>query len=1026
MKEERIDDYLDLIQKLLRCREGEEHHILNKNLELIDIGLVKTMAKVAEVLADQESQDDANFLILLAQAIAENFNLSPSNQLAFLLKVLQAINNTDGDIEMIYPLLQENLDKLNSNFSLVLSNWITVNFLDVNSDLSPDIGLLVCTFSDIIKDFQLGERATNLEIAITGYELAKKIFSKKDKKWAMLQNNLGTAYCNRIYGDLGENVEKAIDSFKLGLEVYTFKAFPKDWAMLQNNLGNAYCKWIRGDRLENIELAINAFQNALRVYTMDKFSSQWALIQSNLGITYRNRVQGELAKNLELAIQCYQAALQVFTFKSFPKYWADVQNNLGIAYLYRIQGNRDFNQETALNAFKRVTSFYTKETYPEQWAAVQNNLAVTYYKRILGKRTENFERAINCYNQALEIRTIQAFPEKWARTHNNLAGVYRDLEKNDEAISHLRESLKIYTSNIYPFECFQTARNLGNIAVELEQWVEAINAFTSSIEGVDKIRNWGLSDQRKQEILSEAIDVYINIVQAYIKNCQPDKALEYIERSKARNLVELLATRDLYPKGNIPETVLDELKRLRRELVAEQRRLDIADLNGLEDMIPSADQPMLDSAAWLKNRDRLNQLLQQLDNLITTEIDPIDPNFKTAQQVKPISYNEIQNLVDDRTAIVEWYINDDNFHTFIITHQSQHPKVWSSSTEERQAFLDWQEEYLQDYQQNREQWIEKLLDRLYRLSEILHIDDIINSLPSNGDQIILIPHRFLHLIPLHALPLSQHPCLIDRFPRGVRYAPSCQLLQLTQNQERSNFERLLAIQNPTKDLGYTTVEVGTIQRYFSNADVFVEDTAKKAALVQVKIKDDGTREVIQNSQLSLANCAHFSCHGEFNFESPLDSALLFADGERLTLGEIFDLDLSQCRLVTLSACETGLTNYKILSDEYVGIPSSFLYAGSPSVVSSLWQVQDVSTAFLMIKFYQNLLSYETVAIALNQAQLWLRNLTKKELQEWIADHKISLDRTLNLHLGRRLHKISDNAKPFESPFYWAAFCAIGQ
>ena len=80
----------------------------------------------------------------------------------------------------------------------------------------------------------------------------------------------------------------------------------------------------------------------------------------------------------------------------------------------------------------------------------------------------------------------------------------------------------------------------------------------------------------------------------------------------------------------------------------------------------------------------------------------------------------------------------------------------------------------------------------------------------------------------------------------------------------------------------------------------------------------------------------------------------------------------------------------------------------------------------MIKFYQNLSLSETVAIALNQAQLWLQNLTKKELQEWISENKISLDATLNMSLRRRLHKMSDNEQPFKSPFHWAAFCAIGQ
>ncbi|NER30044.1 MAG: CHAT domain-containing protein [Symploca sp. SIO1C4] len=868
----------------------------------------------------------------------------------------------------------------------------------------------------------IGNRAENVEKAIVALKAALEIRTREalPKNWATTQNNLGIAYYNRWQEERGENLERAITCYQNALQIRTQEDFPIEWAETQNNLANAYSERIRGDRAENLERALAAFQSVLQVYTCENFPHDWAMTQNNIGETYRSRIRGDRKKNLDAAIMVYQEALLVYSFEAFPERWAILQNNLGIAHYSQKLDDRTETLERAITCYQNALQIRTQKNFPIEWAETQNNLGNAYGERIRGNRTENLENAIDAYQAALQIHTRKSFPHEWAKTHNNLASVYHDRGQSTEAISCFHSALQVYTPLTFPFECLTTGRNLGNTALAYREWIEAIKGYHVAIEAVEQSRTWAITDVRRQEILSNAIAVYANIVQACINNNQSDKALEYVERSKARNLVELLASRDIYPKGDISKTVLNELKRLRREVVAEQRRLDIAEQNRL------GGEQRLDSAAWLKDRDRLNQLLQQLDNLITNEIDPIDPNFRATQQVKPISSNEIQNLVDERTAIVEWYINDDNFHTFTITNQSQHPQVWSSSAGERQAFLDWQEEYLQDYQENREQWIEKLSDRLYRLSEILHIDDIINSLPSNCDQIILIPHRFLHLIPLHTVPLSQHPCLIDRFPRGVRYAPSCQLLQLTQNPERTNFERFLAMQNPTKDLGYTSVEVGTIQHYFRHTDVFVENAAKKATIIEVKIKDNGTREVIQNSQLSLANCAHFSCHGEFNFESPLDSALLLADGERLTLGEIFDLDLSQCRLVTLSACETGLTNYKILSDEYVGIPSSFLYAGSPSVVSSLWTVQDVSTAFLMIKFYQNLSSYETVVIALNQAQTWLRNLSKKELQEWISENKISLDATLKMNLRRRLHKMSDSEQPFKSPFHWAAFCAIGQ
>ncbi len=143
----------------------------------------------------------------------------------------------------------------------------------------------------------------------------------------------------------------------------------------------------------------------------------------------------------------------------------------------------------------------------------------------------------------------------------------------------------------------------------------------------------------------------------------------------------------------------------------------------------------------------------------------------------------------------------------------------------------------------------------------------------------------------------------------------------------------------------------------------------------------------------------------------------------LTLGEIFGLNLSQCRLVALSACETGLTDPTSLSDEYIGLPTGFLYAGSPSVVSSLWTISDISTAFLVAKFYQNLQQGSSVAVALNQAQRWLRDATGDELQQWMEEQQLPLAPTLKISLPRRFRQ---NRQPFQSPFYWAAFCAVGQ
>ncbi|MFM6900396.1 MAG: CHAT domain-containing protein, partial [Microcystis panniformis] len=253
---------------------------------------------------------------------------------------------------------------------------------------------------------------------------------------------------------------------------------------------------------------------------------------------------------------------------------------------------------------------------------------------------------------------------------------------------------------------------------------------------------------------------------------------------------------------------------------------------------------------------------------------------------------------------------------------------------------------------------------------------ILALIPDTCQRLIIIPHWILHILPLHALPVTVEtqalrPNLIlqDLFPKGVQYAPSCQILQkISQSFHHSDFNKLFAIQNPTKDLPYTDLEVNILSTFFTESQIITKDNATQ-------------NTVLPPLKSSDTHCYHFSCHGSFNPTNPLESALFLGNKEFLTLGEIFELHFNQCRLVTLSACETGLIDLGSISDEYIGLPSGFLFAGSPCVVSSLWTVSDLSTAFLMMKFYEILLDKTqqiSVPVALKTAQNWLQNLTVQE------------------------------------------------
>jgi len=758
---------------------------------------------------------------------------------------------------------------------------------------------------------------------------------------------------------------------------------------------------------------------------------------------YRDHIQKNPAVNQERAIACCCNALTVYSRFSRWEAWARTQNNLALVYKEPIWGNPAENLEKAIECCFNALKFYTcgafslTERHRWQWAKIQSNLSILFRNRSYGEKLKNLEQALACCKNALQVRTREDFPSDWADTQNNLGLIHRDLGQIDEAIKCFQSALEIFKPNTFPLKCLMSGSNLGNTAFAAMCWAKAIEGYDVAIKAVEQSRIWSSNDTRRREITSEAMEVYVKAVQACINDAKLDKAIEYIERSKVRNLVELLANKDLYPKRELYtneddyQRICYQLDQLRREIPAKQRQLEIV-ISG------QASEPSNRFYVEKLQQD-LNHLQKQQDNLLK-EINQVDPSFKFTQQVEPISFSDIQALIDERTAIIQWYLMGDRFFTFIITHHSPYPKVWQFSAKDMKALRKKTIAYLRlYYRKGSNWWRNQLEERLRNLAEILHIDEILSHIPTECNQLILIPHQGMHILPLHALPLGKKEqtgkqttqnYLLDKFPRGVRYAPSCQLLQLSQNRQRPHFNYLFAIQNPTDDLPYTNLEVEIIRTFFPSAQVLAKQEATEAAL---KV----------NQELPLANCNHFSCHGKFNLKSPLESALILAKDEQpedglLTLAEIFELTLNQCRIVTLSACETGLTGLNDISDEYISLPSGFLYAGSPSVISSLWRVQDFSTTFLMIRFYENLSQFPrlqegTVAIALNQAQQWLRNLSTEEFEKLINKYKPQIEQIFSQLPERKYRIFQASLKqvckrqpyPFANPYYWAAFTATG-
>jgi CHAT domain-containing protein len=283
---------------------------------------------------------------------------------------------------------------------------------------------------------------------------------------------------------------------------------------------------------------------------------------------------------------------------------------------------------------------------------------------------------------------------------------------------------------------------------------------------------------------------------------------------------------------------------------------------------------------------------------------------------------------------------------------------------------------------------------------------------SDAERILFIPHSGLHLLPLHLMPIQKDMRLMDKYE--ISYAPSVSLLKFALQRERE-FDNLFAVANPDRSLPFTDNEVKEITKQFQKCN--------KGLQPLVLWYEDATQDAVIGKSKG-AEAVHFSCHGAFQYGNPMDSRLLLANDEVLTLTEIFaKMKLPKAGAVVLSACETGMVKLD-RGDEFIGLPSGFLYAGAPTVISSLWAVSDISTSFLMSRWYENVLQKNMgKAKALQEAQQWLRNLTNKELYAYFknGDFEEEIVRS-----AKRKAKHFPDAKPFEHPYYWGAFVCTGK
>lgn len=303
---------------------------------------------------------------------------------------------------------------------------------------------------------------------------------------------------------------------------------------------------------------------------------------------------------------------------------------------------------------------------------------------------------------------------------------------------------------------------------------------------------------------------------------------------------------------------------------------------------------------------------------------------------------------------------------------------------------------------------------------------------------VLIPLGHLSFLPLHVATwptASGSTCVLDIL--DVAFAPSVRLMA----QARESFahtrvldmEAVVDPQPTTKPpLPCAKLEVAVI------AQRFTREWGSAYIVPRVWERNRADTSIIQNFVLkgSSAQVLHIACHTITEPNMPQRSGIVLAEDKRLTASDLLRIN-STARLAILSCCETALSD-ESQPEEALSFPATMLGCGFAGVIGSLWEVEDLSTALLMIRFYEEWCDNgRHPSAALRYAQLWLRSASRQELSEYLSDERLPwyygrLPPKLQVELRSAWASLSEmlpdspaNEQPFSSPGYWGAFVAFG-
>jgi CHAT domain-containing protein len=560
--------------------------------------------------------------------------------------------------------------------------------------------------------------------------------------------------------------------------------------------------------------------------------------------------------------------------------------------------------------------------------------------------------------QAATLRSEESFSAAqawgWLLFARWLRGdIERALENYDAAAQLLGATLAEAERHVAPQVVYRCQISLGLLAIARGDTTGAEVAFGRAVMLLEDLRAPLPAEEFQTAFVADKLIPYAELVRLCLAGGSDRvvEALTYVERARSRALVDMLGgalPTHPKPRDAFEANLLARLAELREEL------------NWLYSQIsrtPERDEAeslalMADLQAAVREREgdmmEINRQLRQRSAATSTSL---RVSFAADDIVR------LQHDLGADTALVEYFALDGELVAFIVDDTGVGVIRGLGREEEIQALTE-QLRYQTDTMRYGAQRVLAHLDQLtQRARHYLRAlyDVLLRPLEARlgGRRLVIVPYRALHYVPFHALD-DGAGYVIER--REVCYAPSASVLRHCLARPQRPLRRALLIGVADQQTPRVRDEIAALAPLFPDALAFLNDQATRAALFE---------------HAQRADVLHLACHGQFRPDNPLFSSLRLGDGW-LTVYDAYALE-SDCELVTLSACETGLSAVAP-GDELIGLARGFFSTGTPTLLVSLWAADDESTATLMRAFYTRLRAGDRPAAALRYAQCSLLKL----------------------------------------------------